>query len=125
MITIVLVDDQPSVLEALQQYFALEPDLCIVGKAKDAAEALDLVMRLQPDVVLLDFQMPGIDGIAAAAALRGAAPRTRVVILTIHDNRSVRARAHAAGVTSFVGKHDGAEVLLAVVRGSAPRCANY
>jgi len=119
MITMVLVDDQSSVLEALHECFALEPDVSIVGKAQGGAEALELVEKLRPDVVLLDFKMPTMDGIGVAAALQGIAPGTRVVMLTIHDNQSMRARAYAAGVASFVSKHDGTEALLAAVRGAA------
>jgi DNA-binding NarL/FixJ family response regulator len=96
--------------------FALEPDLEVVGEAGDAVEAITLARALRPDVVLMDVEMPGVDGIAALAALRQAAPHSTVVIFTLYDVDAMRARARDAGAAAFVAKHETEETLLAAIR---------
>ena len=116
MLTILIVDDQPSVVDALIQRLALEPDFEVIGQANDGASALALARELHPDIVLTDFKMPNMDGLEVALALGEAEPRTRVVILTIYDTNSTRAQALAAGAAEFVTKHDTTEALLAALR---------
>ena len=112
MITMLLVDDQPSVLQALRECFALEPNLEIVGEALDGEIALALAEKLHPDIMLTDVAMPNMDGIAATEALRELSPDTRVVILSVHDNKATRVQALAAGAVAFIAKHEPAEALL-------------
>jgi DNA-binding NarL/FixJ family response regulator len=116
MPTILIVDDQPAVLNALYQCFALEPDLQIVGKAGDGNEALALARELRPDIVLTDIRMPNMNGIVATAALREVTPLTRVVILSLYDDNATREQAIAAGAAAFVSKHDSAEMLIAAIK---------
>ncbi len=77
MIRVLLVDDQPVVRRGLRVRFQLEPDMQVVGEASTGREALTLAQTLTPDVVLLDIQMPGMDGIEATAALRTIVPQTQ------------------------------------------------
>src|SRR6187431_1871534 len=86
MITLVLVDDQPTVRRGLRMRLALEADFRVVGEAEDGISALALIGELRPDVVLMDAQMPHMDGIIATVALRAAFPETAVVILSLHDD---------------------------------------
>jgi len=116
MLTILIVDDQPSVLDALRQCFALEPDIQIIGKASDGVTALAMAQELHPDIVVTDIKMPNMDGLAATTALRKVEPKIKVIILSIYDDTSTRAQALSAGAVEFVGKHDPAEALLAAVR---------
>jgi DNA-binding NarL/FixJ family response regulator len=116
-----LVDDQPSVLNALRECLGLEPDLSIVGDAGDGNEALDLARDLHPDIVLTDLKMPGLDGFATTMALRKLLPNTQVIILSIYDDSATRAQAEAAGAFAFVAKHETAEVLIAAIRRAAAR----
>ena len=118
-IRLLLVDDQPSVRRGLRMRFALESDLEVVGEAGDATEAIFLARALRPAVVLMDVEMPGVDGIAAIAALRQAAPHSTVVIFTLYDDASTRARAREAGAAAFVAKHQTEETLLAAIRRAA------
>lgn len=97
----------------------LEPDITIVGEADDAKSALPLVQRLQPDVILMDVRMPGIDGIIATAGLRAVAPHSAVIILSLYSDPATRARALAAGAAAFVEKQDAGETLLAEIRRAA------
>lgn len=116
MITMLLVDDQPAVRRGLRMRLTLEPDMLIVGEAGDGQAALDLAQTLSPDVVLMDVAMPRMDGIAATGALRSAAPGSAVVMLSLHDDAAIQARAREAGALAFVAKHEGVDRLLAAVR---------
>jgi DNA-binding NarL/FixJ family response regulator len=116
MPTILLVDDQPSVLNALRQCFAMEPDLQIIGTAEDGAQAIALVRDLHPDILLTDIKMPLMNGIVATRAVHQASPATRVVILSVYDDPLTRSQALAAGAAAFVAKHDPADLLIAEIR---------
>jgi DNA-binding NarL/FixJ family response regulator len=116
MIRVLLVDDQAVVRRGLRVLFRQEPDLQIVGEASTGTEALALVQTLTPDVVLMDIQMPEMDGIEATAALRRVAPQSAVVILSIHDDAQTRVQAQAAGAVAFVEKCGTTEALLAAIR---------
>jgi DNA-binding NarL/FixJ family response regulator len=92
-----------------------------VGEARDGEGAIALVARLRPDVVVMDVEMPHLDGIAATAALRQNLAPCAVVMLSLHDDAATRSRAHAAGVHAFVAKHAGDEALVAAIRQAAGR----
>ena len=119
MIRVLLVDDQAVVRRALRARFHLEPDLQVVGEASTGSEALTLAQTLTPDVVLMDIEMPGIDGIEATAALRRVVPQSAVVILSIHDDAQTRGRAQAAGAAALVEKRGATETLLSAIRQAA------
>jgi len=119
MIRMLLVDDQAVVRRGLRVLFHLEPDLEIVGEASSGGEALALAQALTPDVVLMDIEMPEMDGIELTAALRRVVPQSAVVILSIHDDTQTRARAQAAGAVAFVEKRGATDALLAVIRQAA------
>lgn len=116
MITVLLVDDQPAVRQGLAMRLALEPDVQVIGAAASGAEALTLAARLQPDVVLMDVEMPDLDGIATTRQMRRELPACRVVMLSIYDDLATRRRATDAGAAAFVAKQEPTEVLLATIR---------
>lgn len=97
----------------------LEPDILVVGEASTGDEALVLVQSLSPDIVLMDVEMPGMDGITATEVLRSNIPQSAVVMLSIYDDVHTRARAQAAGAAGFVEKRGAIEVLLATIRQTA------
>ena len=119
MIRLLLVDDQPTVRRGLLMRLHLEPDIQIVGEASTGREALRLAQSLAPDVVLMDVEMPEMDGIEATAALRLAVSQSAVVILSIHDDAQTRGRAQAAGAVAFVEKRGATDSLLAAIRQAA------
>ena len=119
MIRLLVVDDQPAVRRGLRVRFHLEPDMQVVGEASSGREALTLAQTLAPDVVLMDIEMPGMDGIEATAALRTIVPQSAVVILSIHTERQTRIRAQAAGAVAFVEKRGTTDTLLAAIRQAA------
>jgi len=119
MIRLVLVDDQPVVRQGLRMRLTVEPDITVVGEASNGREAMTLVQQLAPDIVLMDVQMPEMDGITATAEMRASTPQSAIVMLSISDDVSTRARAHAAGAAAFVHKSGAIEVLLATIRQAA------
>ncbi len=123
MTTVVLADDQRVVREGLATLLGLLPGIDVLGTASDGEEAIALVERLRPDVVLMDLRMPRCDGVAATRRLREQGSPTRVVVLTTYaDDRSV-VEALRAGARGFLTKDAGAEeierAIAAVVRGDA------
>jgi DNA-binding NarL/FixJ family response regulator len=116
MITIVIADDQSAVREGLRMRLALEADMQVVGEAGDGLEALEVVPRLQPKIVIMDLEMPGMNGPATTKALQPLAPQSRVIILTIHDDETARRQARESGAAGFVSKHADEEVLLKLIR---------
>jgi two-component system, NarL family, response regulator NreC len=119
MIRVLLVDDQEASRRGLCLRFQLESDMQVIGAASTGREALILARELSPDVVLMDIEMPGIDGIEATAALRTVVPQSAVVILSIHTDRQTRMRAQAAGAVAFVEKRGTTDTLLASIRQAA------
>ena len=118
-IRLLLVDDRPAIRKGLRIWLALEPNMEVVGEASDGAEAISLARALRPDVVLMDVEMPGMDGISATAALRQVVPQSAVVILTLYDDAATRTRAREAGAAAFIAKHRMEETLLAEIQRAA------
>ena len=108
-IRLLLVDDVPQVRRELRTALSLTGGVQVVGEAPDGRRAVDLAENLNPDVVLMDLEMPGMDGFEAAALIKATAPSCRLVALTIHAGAADRRRAHAAGFDAFVVK--GASML--------------
>lgn len=111
MIRVLLVDDQSSVRYGLRLRLQLEQDLAVVGEASSGAAAVTLVETLQPDVVLLDWVMPGLAGAALISRLR-ATTSCAVVILSLHDSAEAAEQALAAGADAFVAKLASDELLI-------------
>ncbi len=118
MIRVLLVDDLPSVRQGLRMRLALEPDLEVVGEACDGIAALSAAARLLPDVVVMDLEMPGMDGISATRELSGHS-LSAVIILSICEETGIRVRALEAGACAYVTKGEGVETLLRAIRCAA------
>ena len=121
MIRVFLVDNLSSTRRGLRLRLEPERDVTVVGEASTGAEALRLVPRLGPDVVVMDVALPGVNGIAATVALGALAPGSAVVILSLRDDAETRARAQTAGARAFVSKHQPGAMLLAAIRRAASR----
>jgi len=118
-IQVLLVDDEPNILRGLRMRLGLEPDIHVVGEAADGSTAVAMASRLCPDVVLMDVNMPVMDGIAATRELATRAPDSMVVILSMHDDHDTADRALAAGAVAFVAKQRMDGALLAAIRKAA------
>jgi DNA-binding NarL/FixJ family response regulator len=115
-ITVALADDQPLVRSGLRMIVEGEPDLRIVGEAVDGAEAVSLVASARPDVLLLDVQMPGVDGLAAMEEIAATQTPTRVLMLTTFDLDEYVYRAMRAGASGFLLKDMPGEDIVSAVR---------
>lgn len=110
-----IVDDQPLVRSGFGMILSVEDDIEVVGQAANGREAIDLVREHRPDVVLMDVQMPVMDGIEATRAIVGDAP-TKVVILTTFDRDDYLFDALAAGASGFLLKNAEPEYIIEAIR---------
>jgi DNA-binding NarL/FixJ family response regulator len=116
VIKVLLADDQGLVRTGFRMILGAEDDLQVVGEAADGLEAVELVGRLRPDVVLMDIRMPGLDGIEATRRIVTDCPEVRVVVLTTFDlDEYVYAALHA-GASAFLLKDAKESQLLAAIR---------
>ena len=124
---IVLAEDHRILREGLRAIFAAEPDLEVVGEAEDGREAINQARELQPDLLILDLSMPRMDGLSALRVIKRVAPRTRVVVMTVHRTEEYVFRALDGGADGYLLKDVSAlELLLAVrsvLRGDRYLCA--
>lgn len=116
MIRLLLAEDQGMVRGALAALLDLEDDLQVIAQVARGDEVVDAARAHRPDVALLDIEMPGLDGIAAAAELRAALPSCRVVVLTTFGRPGYLRRAMAAGASGFLVKDGSADELAAAIR---------
>lgn len=114
-----LVDDHQMVLQGFEAALAPADDIVVVGVVSSGADAQDAARRLHPDVVLIDFGLPDIDGAAAAAEIRRHRPETKVVMVTGLVDEAVVLRAVEAGCSGYVTKHQPLEQLVEAVRAAA------
>lgn len=116
MIRLLLVDDQKNVRRGLRMRLELEPDVEVVGEADNGKYALDQVAELRPDVVLMDIEMPCMDGIAATQTLHDSDAPCSVVMLSLYDDAVTKARCQRAGAKAFVAKHQMEQSLMTTIR---------
>lgn len=116
MIRVVIADDQPVVRGGLRMILESEDDIEIVAEAADGAEAVDVVAAVDPDVVLMDISMPGIDGIEATRRIAAGGSEARVLVLTTYGHDDNVYDALKAGASGFLVKTDPPEQLVDAVR---------
>ena len=120
MIRVVIADDERLIRSGLRLILTAEPDIEVVAEAADGVEAVEVVRREKPDVVLMDLRMPRIDGTEATRRLMAVVdpPPAVLVVTTFHADREVQA-ALAAGATGYLLKDAPEERILAAIRGAA------
>lgn len=114
---VLIADDMAAVRQELSITLSLLGELEIVGMAQNGAEAIRLARTLRPDVALLDLEMPGVDGLAAASVIKGSDAGCRIVALTIHGDAATRRAAEDAGVDVFIEKGAPLATLVHALRG--------
>jgi two-component system nitrate/nitrite response regulator NarL len=114
-IKVLVVDDHPVVRKGLQMCLSRQDRLKIVGEAADGDEAIRQTQALSPDVVLMDINMPRMDGLAVTEVLRKESPKVKVLILTVHNNKDYIFRIIQAGAHGYVSKESPPEDLLAAI----------
>jgi DNA-binding NarL/FixJ family response regulator len=115
-VRIVLADDHPLFLDALRCVLQCEPDMEVVGLARDGLSVQMLAQTLQPDVVCMDVNMPGVNGVDATRALRQQLPQVSIIGLSGHDDGHIRASMHTAGAVGYVVKSRAGTELVAAIR---------
>jgi two-component system, NarL family, nitrate/nitrite response regulator NarL len=112
---VVLADDHEVMRKGLRSLLNGQSRWNVCGEAQNGQEALDLVLELQPDLIVLDISMPVMNGLQAAAKIRKASPATKIVILSTHDSPQVKSAALEAGAHAFVTKSETADQLVRVI----------
>ena len=115
---VLICDDQAVVRDGLELLLKLEPDILVVSTASDGAEAVELVARKTPDLVLMDLKMPGTNGIEATRQIRARYPDVKVLVLTTYDDDEWVFDAVRAGASGYLLKDTPREQLLKAVRGT-------
>jgi DNA-binding NarL/FixJ family response regulator len=101
VIQVLAVDDHPLLREGIAALIGSEEDMEMIGEASNGREALDLFRKCQPDVTLMDWQMPEMSGIDAISAIRGEFPEARIIVLTTHPGDFQVSRAFKAGARAY------------------------
>jgi two-component system nitrate/nitrite response regulator NarL len=120
MIRVLIVDGQAEVRWGLRMRLAIEPDMAVAGETGKAGEALTLAQALNPDVIIVDIGLPGVEDVNIIKRLRAVAPAAAVVVLTLHSDADTRAQAYEAGAQAFLEKHGGAADLVQAIRRLTP-----
>ena len=119
MIRVLLVDDQALFCEGLRTLLDLHPDIEVVGEANNGQEAIACVARAAPDVVLMDMQMPVLDGVAATRDIRANHPNTQVIVLTTFDDDEYVFEGLRAGAVGYLLKDIASDRLAEAIRSAA------
>ncbi len=114
-IRVLIVDDVAQVQQDLHTVLTLAGDIEIVGEARDGQEAIRKAETLQPEVIIMDLEMPVLDGYEAARQIKALFPGIRVIALTVHDYPTARQRAFQAGMDAFIIKGAPLETLVQAI----------
>jgi DNA-binding NarL/FixJ family response regulator len=124
--TILIVDDSGDVRRSLRRFIEQNSDWQVCGEAEDGKVAVEKVNKLRPDVVVLDFQMPVMNGVEAAREIARIAPNTVMLIFTMHNREQVLQEARAIGIRDVLSKSDGfADHLLASLKSVLAACEKW
>jgi len=115
-VRIVVADDHPIFCDGLSKLLALEKDLDVVAHARDGAEAFDAVQKLEPDILLLDLKMPGLDGFGTLQRMQAAGSPTKVIVLTASEDSNELVRAMKLGTSGIVLKQAATDLLVKSIR---------
>jgi DNA-binding NarL/FixJ family response regulator len=115
-IRILIADDHPIFRDGLRKLLSLEEDFQVIGEAEDGKEAVEMVQKLMPDILLLDLKMPNLSGIGALEALGDKNKTTRVIVLTASEDEAAVVQAMRMGTAGIVLKQTATELLIKSIR---------
>src|ERR1044071_8023541 len=115
-IRIVVADDHPIFRDGLCRLLALEEDFEVVAQASDGRQVLEILQQAEPDILLLDLKMPGLDGLTTLQRLQAARNKTRVIVLTASDDKNEFVQAMKLGTSGIVLKQTATELLIKSIR---------
>ncbi len=118
-IRVLLADDQALFREGLDTLLSIHKDIVVVGQASNGQEAVDLALKLRPDVILMDMQMPILNGVGATRRLKQSVPECRVIVLTTFDDKETIFDALRAGAVGYLLKDVGSAQLADSIRRTA------
>ncbi len=113
---VLIVDDHDAVRQALGVLLGLEKDIRVVGEAKDGQEAVERAERLSPDVVVMDFALPGMDGLEATKLIRSKNPKVKVIVLSVYNESSHAERVKEVGIERWISKNLPPQRLIDTIR---------
>src|SRR5437867_6439256 len=116
--TLLIAEDQRLFRQSLRLLLEREPDLRVVGEATDGHEAFDLAMETKPDMILMDVDMPRLDGVTATRLIRGCLPDVKVLMLSVHDDDARIVAAVQAGACGYILKDADHKEFLRIIRGT-------
>jgi len=116
LIQLLIADDHPMVRDGLRAMLSTQPDLQVIGEAVNGTEAVRLAEHLKPDVILLDLEMPELDGVAVLTQIRAADPQARVIIVTAYDADERIVQAVVAGAQGYLLKGAPREEIFRAIR---------
>ena len=121
--SVLIVDDHEAVRRAIRFRFQAHSEFTVCGEAVDGVDAVEKAQELSPDIVIMDFAMPEMNGLEAATALKYMMPSVPVFLLTVHSNRELELAAHDAGIGAVISKYDDLSALFRRIRSelSEPR----
>ena len=122
-VRVLIADDQGATRQGLRALLSLCPQVAVVGEAIDGREAVNMVAKCQPDVVLMDMQMPVMDGLEATRCIKERWPAVRVIALTMYPG--YRVKAVAVGVDAFLLKGSATEVLQNTILAQRPDVSGH
>jgi DNA-binding NarL/FixJ family response regulator len=114
---VLIADDDPGVLKSLNVLVSMEQDFKVIGHARNGVEAIKQARSLNPDVILMDIQMPQCSGLEATKTIKAELPDTKVIILTIHTNEL--SEAISAGASKYLLKDSPPDVLYSAIRATS------
>lgn len=115
-ITVLIVDDLPETRENVRKLLQFEQDMEVIGQAGTGEEAIEMAQTHKPDIILMDINMPGVDGIGASQTISELVPRSQIIIMSVQSDSNYLRRAMLAGARDFLTKPFGGDELVAAVR---------
>jgi len=115
-VTILIADDNSRLRALLRRLLAQEPELDIVGEAANGADAIRMARELQPDIIVMDLVMPGVNGLEAMGRIKMNRPATKVIITTVHSESAYLRAAEASGTDAFLVKRTLMTTLVPTIR---------
>jgi DNA-binding NarL/FixJ family response regulator len=114
MIRIVIAEDDPGLCELFREQLSSASDLAVIGEAHSGREAIATVARLDPDIVTLDIDLPGIGGLEVLPVIRWCSPKTKVIVLSGHSEEAIILEALGLGAMGYIIKGDGTNLEKAI-----------
>jgi two-component system nitrate/nitrite response regulator NarL len=115
-ISVLIVDDHQVVIDGFMARLELEPDIEVIGTASNGVEAIEMAKNLHPDVILMDISMPIMNGIEATGIIKEELPDSRILMLTMHDNREYIMKVMQAGAVGYMLKEISAEKMVQAIK---------